>query len=233
MIDGLRILPTIVFLSLFPWRTCRRIKATWDAKLHVCISVLPGKRRFLSLHAIDIRHGQQSTSKVDEVDIIPRFWLTTPAAVHAKIGLKWMTNILQLAIKGNELTNQTKRYLMDDTWQLFSTKNWWARGLLSVPKKLGTISRSNGTWNVGFRGEGKPQIPGNNLSQQRLKNHQQNLNEDSTTQVILIWREASAFNAVPSLFTYLLNTMVFLSLGNQTESSTSCVRYMVLTRPPL
>ena len=26
-----------------------------------------------------------------------------------------MTNILQLAIKGNELTNQTKRYLVDDT----------------------------------------------------------------------------------------------------------------------
>lgn len=137
MIDGLRILPTIVFLSLFPWRTCRRIKATWDAKLHVCTSFLPGKRRFLSLHATDIRHRQQSTSKVDEVHIIPRFWVTTPAAVHAKIGLKWMTNILQLAIKGNELTNQTKRYLVDDTWQLFSTKNWWALGLLSVPRNLG------------------------------------------------------------------------------------------------
>ena len=58
--------------------------------------------------------------------------------------------------------------------------------ILSVPKKLGTISRSNGTWNVGFRGEGKPQIPENNLSQQRLKNHPQNLNEDSITRVILI-----------------------------------------------
>ena len=127
-----------------------------------------------------------SCSRLEATDGIPRFWVATPAAARAKIGLKWMTNILQLVIKGNELTNQTKRYLVGDTWQLFSTKNWWARGLLSVPKKLGTLSRSNGTWNVGFRGEGKPQIQENNLSQQRLENHPQNLNEDSIIRVRVI-----------------------------------------------
>lgn len=144
-----------------------------------------------------MRHGQQTTRKVDQVHIIPRF-----RAAQAKIGLKWMTNILQLAIKGNELTNQTKRYLVGDTWQLtlFNTKNWWACGLLSVPKKLRTPFKSNWNLECWFRGEEKPEIPENNLSQQRLRNHHQNLNEDSITQVILIWGEASCVQrcAIPA-----------------------------------
>ena len=190
----------MLFLSeKYAWRL-RKMKYERNALIKSTMNNLPLARQFaltavkLQMFGGKTRHVWHpirtcffvSCSRLDATDGIPRFWVATPAAGQAKIGLKWMTNILQLAIKGNELTNQTKRYLVGDTWQLFSTKNWWARGLLSVPKKLGTLSRSNGTWNVGFRGEGKPQIPENNLSQQRLKNHPQNLNEDSITRVILI-----------------------------------------------
>ena len=190
----------MLFLSeKYAWRL-RKMKYERNALIQSIMNNLPLARQFaltavkLQMFGGKTRHVWHpirtrffvSCSRLEAADGIPRFWVATPAAARAKISLKWMTNILQLAIKGNELTNQTKRYLVGDTWQLFSTKNWWARGLLSVPKKLGTLSRSNGTWNVGFRGEGKPQIPENNLSQQRLKNHPQNLNEDSITRVILI-----------------------------------------------
>ena len=169
----------MLFLSeKYAWRL-RKMKYERNALIQSIMNNLPLPRQFaltavkLQMFCGKTRHVWHpirtrffvSCSRLDATDGIPRFWVATPAAARAKIGLKWMTNILQLAIKGNELTNQTKRYLMDDTWQLFSTKNWWARGLLSVPKKLGTLSRSNGTWNFGFRGEGKPQISENNLSQ--------------------------------------------------------------------
>ena len=141
----------MLFLSeKYAWRL-RKMKYERNALIKSTMNNLPLARQFaltavkLQMFGGKTRHVWHpirtcffvSCSRLDATDGIPRFWVATPAAGQAKIGLKWMTNILQLAIKGNELTNQTKNYLVGDTWQLFSTKNWWAVAFLVSPRNLG------------------------------------------------------------------------------------------------